>query len=335
MRVNMFHLIQYMEGFNMRKFFNSKITKVVLTILIVALLYLYMCCVFMPKNPEDRGFAKYYNTRLITKEAKNSVDIIFYGNSDLSSGIVPMQIFKEQGYTSFLRWGNQQTLNTVYQDVKDDFKIQQPKLVVLEVDCVYYPNKSYSNNDFYESYVLTPFMYHSRWKSIDYEDFIGKTDFQRDYHKGYNYQTINGHYVYEDYMGTSTEIEPIEKSVLQKVKQIKKLCDKNNAQLLFIEAPSPSSWSMQKHNGIKQLAEELDVKFIDFNFELEGFDFDYANDFRDYGNHCNFNGATKVTRYVANFIKENYNIPDRRLDDDAKYITWKEDVLKYDKVYSK
>ena len=93
MQVNMFHLIQFMEGFSMRKFFNSKITKVVLTVLIVVLLYLYMCCVFMPKNPDDRGFTKYYNTRLITKEEKNSVDIIFYGNSDLSSGIVPMQIF--------------------------------------------------------------------------------------------------------------------------------------------------------------------------------------------------------------------------------------------------
>lgn len=319
----------------MRKFFNSKITKVILTVLIVVLLYLYMCCVFMPKNPDDRGFTKYYNTRLITKEEKNSVDIIFYGNSDLSSGIVPMQMFKEQGYTSFLRWGNQQTLNTVHKDVTDDFKIQKPKLIVLEVDCVYYPNKFFSNNEFYESYMLTPFMYHSRWKSIDCKDFIGKTDFQRDYHKGYNYQTINGHYVYEDYMGTSTEVKPIEKSVLQKVKQIKKLCDKNDAQLLFVEAPSPSSWSMQKHNGIKQLAEELGVKFIDFNIELDGFDFDYANDFRDYGNHCNFNGATKVTKYVANFIKENYNVPDRRLDDDSKYKTWKEDVLKYDKVYSK
>lgn len=319
----------------MRKFFNNKVTKVILTIVIIILLYLYMCCVFMPKNSEDRGFSKYYNTRLITKEAEDSVDIIFYGNSDLSSGIIPMQIFKEQGYTSFLRWGNKQTLNTVYKDVKDDFKIQKPKLIVLEVDCVYYPNKSYSSNEFYESYLLTPFMYHSRWKSMDYKDFIGKVEFKRDYHKGYNYQTINGQYVYEDYMGTSTEIEPIEKSVLKRVKQIKKLCDENNAELLFVEAPSPSSWSMQKHNGIKQLADELGVKFIDFNIELDGFDFDYANDFRDYGNHCNFKGATKVTNYVASFINKNYELPDRRLDEDVKYQTWKEDVLKYEEVYSK
>ena len=335
MQVNMFHLIQFMEGFNMRKFFNSKITKVVFTVLIVVLLYLYMCCVFMPKDLEDRGFAKYYNARLITKEEKNSIDILFYGNSDLSSGIVPMQIFKEQGYTSFLRWGNRQAINTVYKNVKEDFKTQKPKLVVLEADCLYYPNKKLSDHEYYESYVLTPFMYHSRWKSVDYKDFIGKVEFERDYHKGYKYLTVNGHYVYEDYMGTSTDIKPIEKSVLQKVKQIKKLCDKNGAQLLFIVAPSPSSWSMQKHNGIQQLADKFGVQFVDFNIELEGFNFDYANDFRDYGDHCNFNGATKVTKYVANFIKENYNIPDRRLDDDVKYKTWKEDVLKYDKVYSK
>ena len=123
--------------------------------------------------------------------------------------------------------------------------------------------------------------------------------------------------------------------IMKKVKQIKKLCDNNNAELLFIEAPSPSSWSMQKHNGIKQLADELGVNFIDFNLELEGFDFDYANDFRDYGNHCNFKGATKVTNYVAKYINENYELSDRRLDEDSKYETWKKDVLKYDEVYSK
>ena len=319
----------------MRKFFSSKITKITLTVLIFVLLYAYLCCVFMPKNPEDRGFSKYYNTRLITKEEKDSIDILFYGNSDLSSGIVPMQIYKEEGYTSFLRWGNQQTINVVYKNLQDDFKIQNPKVVVLEVDCVYYPNKDFSNNEFYENYLLTPFFYHSRWKSLDYKDFIGKVNFERDYHKGYNYQTINGNYVYEDYMGTSTEIEPIEKSVLKKVKQIKKLCDDNNAELLFIEAPSPSSWTMKKHNGINQLAEELGVNFIDFNLALDGFEFDYANDFRDYGNHCNFKGATKLTNYVTRFIKENYNIEDKRVSESSKYQTWNEDVLKYEKVYSK
>ena len=64
----------------MRKFFDSKITKVVFTVLVVVLLYLYMCCVFMPKNPEDRGFAKYYNTRLITKEELISETNKLYNN---------------------------------------------------------------------------------------------------------------------------------------------------------------------------------------------------------------------------------------------------------------
>jgi len=318
----------------MRKFFNSKITKIFITILVVALIYVYMCFLFVPKNIEDRGFTKYYNTRLITKEQKNSIDILLYGNSDLSSGIIPMQMYKEEGYTSFLRWGNQQTLNLVYKNLKGDFKIQKPKIVVLEVDCVYYPNKKISNNELYQSFLLSPFTYHSRWKSLDFKDIICKVEYERDYHKGYNYKTINGNYVYEDYMGFTTKIEPIEKSALKKIKQIKKLCDKNKAELLFIEAPSPSSWNMKKHNGIKQLAQQLNVNFIDFNLELDGFDFDYANDFRDYGNHCNFKGATKVTSYVTKYIKENYNVPDRRLDDSSKYKTWKEDLLKFDKVYA-
>ena len=317
----------------MKAFMNNKITKIILSLIIVLLTYIYLCFLFLPKEATDRGYAKYYRSVSMLEEEKNSIDILFYGNSDLSSGIIPMQIFKDAGYTSYLRWGNQHTLNSVYDQVKQDVKSQKPKLIVLEVDCVYYPNKPVSDNDFYGNFWFAPFAYHTRWKDISFRDFAPYLDYEKDYHKGYNYQTIKGEYTYKDYMGTSDKAEPIEKSVLKRVKQIKKICDKNNIQFMFIEAPSPSSWNMKKHNGIVNLAKELEVNFIDFNLPVDDFNFDYSNDFRDKGNHCNFKGATKVTACVTKYIQDNYDLPDRRLDNNKKYKSWKKDLEKYEQVY--
>lgn len=316
-------------------FMSHKITKIIVTFIVIISLYIYLCFLFLPKEADDKGFNEYYKSVAIDNESKNSIDILFYGNSDLSSGIVPMQMYKEEGYTSFIRAGNRQTLNAIHRQLKDDLSKQKPKLIVLEVDCFYYPNKTMSKQERYGNILLSPFNYHTRWKSLEVDDFILKNNIKRDYHKGYNYQTTNGNYIYENYMGNYTGSEPIEKSILQKVKKIKKLADKNKIDLLFIAAPSPSSWNMKKHNGIKKLAKDLKVNFVDFNVQLDGFDFDYSNSFSDYGNHLNFVGASNVTKYVTKYIKENYDVPDRRLDNNVKYVSWKKDLEKYDEVYAR
>ena len=50
-----------------------------------------------------------------------------------------------------------------------------------------------------------------------------------------------------------------------------------------------------------------DETVIDFNMLLDDIDFDWINDTRDGGNHLNDFGAQKVTRYLGEYLKKQYD----------------------------
>ena len=106
-----------------------------------------------------------------------------------------------------------------------------------------------------------------------------------------------------------------------------------NIELLLIEIPSAESWSNNKSNETKAFADEHDLKFIDLNLNGDEFDFDWREDTKDKGDHLNVYGATKVSKYLGNYIKQNYDIPDRR--NDESYRDWYTDSETYHKDIKK
>ena len=313
----------------MRKKIFSIILKTFSVILVVLALYAYLSIIFVPKDTNDRGSSQYYLANAINYEDEHSLDIIAYGNSDVSSAIIPMELYKENGITSFLNWGNQQSLDTIVKQVKNDLKRQSPKMIILEVDCIYYDNKTDTETATYGNPYTIPFLYHTRWKELELKDFFSLPSFEADEMKGYMYITKNGKYKYKNYMGSSTEIEPIANSVVEDVKEIKSICDEKGIELLFIEAPSPSSWNMERHNGVKALSAELDIPFIDYNVTQEDFNFDYENNFRDKGNHCNYAGAKKITKHLSKYLKNNYKFENKKNENINN--KWKNCLKNYEK----
>ena len=67
--------------------------------------------------------------------------------------------------------------------------------------------------------------------------------------------------------------------------------------------------------------------FIDCNLHLDEMNFDWMHDTPDCGDHLNVFGAEKVSRYLGKYLKDNYNIPDRRKDGD--YASWFDASQKY------
>ena len=66
-----------------------------------------------------------------------------------------------------------------------------------------------------------------------------------------------------------------------------------------------------------------DVPYINFNDIYNEVGFDYSTDLGD-SSHCNYNGAKKVTNYLADYINTNYDLEDRR--DDPDYNLWELDL---------
>ena len=111
------------------------------------------------------------------------------------------------------------------------------------------------------------------------------------------------------------------------VKQMQKLCEEKDMDLLLLEMPSESSWSYKRHNAVKDFAEEHNLPFVDLNLDRDRFDFDWTTDSRDGGNHLNSAGARKVTRFIGEYLKEHYDLPDHREDPD--FNIWHEDFKAY------
>lgn len=74
-------------------------------------------------------------------------------------------------------------------------------------------------------------------------------------------------------------------------------------------------------NKIALIAEENNIPFINYSSQkmLDEINFDFKNDMYNIG-HMNIVGANKVSTHFANFLNENYNLPNHKSD--PYYANW-------------
>ena len=314
----------------------KKFIKITSFILIVLVIYLYAGMVFMPKTLTDAGGGKYYGAVSYKYEPENTLDVMFYGNSDVYNGISPMEIYRRTGITSYGCGAAKQTLGAIYKQLKFTLKTQRPKVVVIDADCFYQPNPKFGGTEMYDyAFFAAPFLSHSRWKELKPRDFVTFPTMKNkdNFLKGDQYSgKIYDDKLRDGYMSDlSAAPKPLKKSVLKDFKKIHSLCRKNGIALSLITIPSPISWDNAKSNGIKKLVSDYNKKFADFevgfydmNLKLDGFD--HSKCFRDRGNHCNYYGAMIVTSAVEQYLTDNYpalsNPPERK--------NWQKLLEKYD-----
>lgn len=106
-------------------------------------------------------------------------------------------------------------------------------------------------------------------------------------------------------------------------------CDALDKDVIFVLSPySVKDGDAAKLNTAKDMVEARGYTVIDFNepeiFAATGIDrnTDYYN-----SKHVNYLGAEKYTEYLTKYIKEHYNLPDRR--GDSKYALWEKGYEKY------
>lgn len=109
------------------------------------------------------------------------------------------------------------------------------------------------------------------------------------------------------------------------------LCKERGIQLMLLEMPSASSWSYEKHQAVSEFARQNGLPFLDLNVEAQQgrMVFDWTKHSKDGGDHLNLFGAEIATAYLGAYLKEHYDLPDRRQDPD--YAFWKEDAAYYER----
>lgn len=292
--------------------------------------YLYLVVIFMPKDTSDLGGAKYYSTQAYKKEKKNSIDLVFFGNSDVYAGVSPIQIYKNSGISSFVCASPKETGYSLVNYVKANLERQNPKLIVLDADCFYYVNdRIHGFNIQSKVMAIAPFFYHARWKELEAKDFYTLPLPKADPLKGYlpNFGTSSYKHKETFMNNPSAAPQEIESSVKKCIKQIQKLCEKENCALMFMCLPTPFSWNNAKSNGVSNFARELNVPFLDLNDPACELGLDFNNSYKDMGNHLNIKGAEHVTNFLTSYILEHYTLTDHRGEED--YTSWDEIVENY------
>ncbi len=116
------------------------------------------------------------------------------------------------------------------------------------------------------------------------------------------------------------------------LRRIIELSKENGFELLLINVPSiqalKSEDEQKAYNTVAQIAEGNQIRFIDYNEKAhrDAMGLDLAVDTINSG-HLNSSGAKKLSSYMAEFLKAEYNLPDRR--NDERYKSWEESANGY------
>lgn len=290
--------------------------------------------IFLPKSNGKNSGMEEFKANGILGEKDNSIDVLFLGDSEVYCSVIPLQIWQDSGYTSYVCGTSGQTLDYTEVMLKRTFEKQSPKIVVMETNAIY--RKFTVKNVMFTkvSDYFSVFRYHNRWKTIKIDEINKAPEYEfTDECKGYRLKTLAKPGIKDkDYMTATDKSAPIEKINRKSVEKIKKLCDENGAKLVFVSTPSIKNWNYMRHNGIEALAKELDCEYIDLNLLTDEVSIDWENDTVDKGDHMNYFGAKKVTSYLSEYLENTALLTDKR--DNFDYENWNKAAEAFNKNFS-
>lgn len=277
-----------------------------------------------PQTPGLLTTYRTYNADKVFAETDESLDAVFMGHSAVYHGISPMELYNDFGMASYDYAQPLMMAHETKQLLKDLLKKQKPKVLALNVDYLFYDQFKLVFKSMAKRVILAAFPFYE--SHLAWRDGFGKPP--RDICKGYVYRSevteLNGAPAFEP----TDEVYEMKKQSRKSLNAIYDMCKENGVELVLFELPGGWTWSYSKHNCIKQFADEKGLKFLDM-FESEHANkigLDWNKDMRD-TDHLNYSGASKTTRYMGEWLKNNFDLPDRRGDE--KYAAWNDDLASY------
>ena len=300
---------------------------------------------------------------------EDTVDVIYFGSSATQRGWVVPVAYHDDGVASYsLATGTQPFILTKYL-MEEALKTQSPRLFAVELRGIcrtpdnisdvavrrIVDNMKPSVNKFRAiktvsdyaklgenevddtgmSYYFPFLKYHSRWNPSK-QPHYGTVD----YYRGYALDPIVSFKVQEmvpsdwndGYDHEKMEVVESSKEILN---DLLDYCDQlDNTDVVFIISPFEAyDIGMHKLNYVKAIVEDRGYEVIDFmppeNREAIGLDNKTCYYNRE---HLNLYGSIKYTHYLAEYMKDNYDVPDR--SGDSRYAGWEEDYERLTETFS-
>lgn len=275
---------------------------------------------------------------------EDTMEYICIGSSHMYCSVNPLEVWNETGIKGFVLATRQQPLVASYHYIKEAFKTQSPKLVILEglmvvpdllEEGVYYEaidplrpslNKLQMINNLIEPnkrdpYYFNVIKYHTRWKELSFTDIAAYRLAPNDRYKGYipfSPQPVIFNQVPDYQSITSAKIT---EDKLKALLDIKELVEENGAKFMIMIAPFNIQYQGASMKALREFAEENDMEYIDYALKLDELGIDPVTDYVD-NQHLAVGGAAKLSRHFATVLKEKgleAAGEDKTWDDDYKY----------------
>lgn len=276
-------------------------------------------------------------------DQEEDFDVLFFGNSHMWNAVYPMDLWNNQGIVSYNMGGPGNTMAINYWMMMNALDYTTPELIVIDCSGIRNKakvvlNKEHAHhsldafplsstkidaiNDLFKDskdklgFIWNYSIYHNRWTELSQDDFL----FEGEKEKGA--QTKVGVARPNQYEQITSDKMKISKNYLC---MIIEECQNRGIEVLLTYLPFPANDIYHKEaNAVNDIAEEYGVAYINF-LELDIVNFD--TDMYDPNSHLNASGAEKITKYIGEYVVENYEINDQR--DNEAYASWNEDYDEY------
>lgn len=301
-------------------------------IVIFAMLLVFMGKLFIPYYIQDTD-----QNSTFYKTEKNTVDVLIVGSSTLLVGLSPLELWEHYGIVAHIRASTVQAPPVTWLNIKEAYRYQKPKVVVMGItslflDYDYDANEPYLRRglDFkklsadklkavYEvvkrsgsqhmlDYIFPILRYHDRWKEFQWTDFYNlqyRHDFMHGQYPVYRVKKIDA----RDHVDKTVAPEKEDTDSWLFYRDAIEYCKSQGSEVIVVNMPD-ERWTYGRYQTAKELTEGCGAAYIDFNLEepLKEMGIDWEYDFYD-PHHLNPVGAQKTTKYLGDYLVENYDIP--------------------------
>lgn len=335
----------------MNKISIKDISRALIFMMVFVLIFIFLSRVFAVSSSSSEDGMESRITTAYRGEARNSLDVVFTGNSDVYRGVSPVDLYDQTGITSAVSGRPNNSPKMIVKDVKDILKYQEPKVIVLETDCLF----SGKNKSFVKKQAAAPsaslfariksaiqdadsaiisginfyfplIKYHDRWKKLTLSSFLSHhTSFYAFSNKGMAYSDKVKPYTSDpNYMESNgSAIRTMSAENAAAFRQIYDMCRQKNIRLVLMTVPSANTWNISKSNAVQKLADEYGLTYYDYNRSYPA-GFDWAQDSKDGGNHLNYSGALKVTSDFGDKLQNDLDMQASKLTPELQQ-KWEKD----------
>ncbi len=284
---------------------------------------------------------------------EEQLDVVYIGGSAAFVYWQPLKAWNDIGLVSYSYASNSLQAESIKFYMKEVLKTQTPQLFVidlrpfqywdadfnmevrnssdsmdytmnrLEMISSYFKNRAIQEEaDDIMSYYLEIAKYHTNLQVLSNPynwEYINNTG--QAVYKGWEW-FARYQYLEEPENFLTEERADLEEGCEKILENLLEFCQEKELQVLFVVCPYQITEEHQEiYNALQDKIEAAGFQYLNANEYYEEIGIDFATDFYN-ASHVNCFGAEKYTEFLENYLKEYYDLPDRR--DDPIYADWNE-----------